>query len=152
VPPRCLASLLRSSGTYNVKARRVGAFLRFLGAEYGGSVEAMKVEDAGTLRRKLLTVAGIGPETADSMALYAAGKPLFVVDAYTRRIFARLGHLAGGETYDDAQRYFMRRLPRDATLFNDFHAQLVRLGKDHCRVRPRCPGCPLDGVCEKRGV
>ena len=152
VPPARLAFLLRPSGTYNVKARRVGAFLRFLETEYGGRVDAMEREDAGALRRKLLTVPGIGPETADVVALYAALKPLFVVDAYTRRILGRLGHLAGDESYEDVQRFFMRRLPRDPALFNDYHAQLVRLGKEFCRVRPRCTGCPLEGVCAKRGV
>ena len=124
---------------------------------------------ARALRRKLLAVPGIGPETADSIALYAAGKPLFVVDAYTRRVFARLGLLRGdraGELaeppraswpfsstrYDQVQRFLMDRLPRDAALYNDYHAQLVRLGKDHCRPRPRCAGCPLDDLCPKRGV
>jgi endonuclease-3 related protein len=152
VRPARLASLLRPSGTYRVKARRVGAFLRFLGAEYGGRVSAMRDEEAATLRRKLFAVPGIGPETADSIALYAAGKAVFVVDAYTRRIFGRLGHLHGGESYEEVQRFLMRRLPRDAALFNDYHAQLVRLAKDHCRARPRCAGCPLDGTCAKRGV
>jgi endonuclease-3 related protein len=152
VPASRLATLLRPSGTYKVKARRVRAFLDLLAAEYGGRVEAMRDHEAGALRRRLLTVSGIGPETADSIALYAAEKPFFVVDAYTRRIFGRLGLLAGGESYEEVQRFFMRRLPPDAVLFNDYHAQLVRLGKDHCRVRPRCTACPLDRICPKRRV
>jgi endonuclease-3 related protein len=152
VPPGRLATLLRPSGTYRVKARRIRAFLRFLKAEYGGRVDAMRDEEAGTLRRKLLLVPGIGPETADSMALYAAGKPLFVVDAYTRRVFGRLGLLRGDESYEDVQRFLTRRLPQDVALFNDYHAQLVRLAKEHCRVRPRCAGCPLERPCPKRGV
>ena len=101
---------------------------------------------------------GIGPETADSIALYAAGHPVFVVDAYTRRVFSRLGLLrarpsgasssdarpsgALAEAYDQVQRFLMDRLPRDAALYNDYHAQLVRLGKDVCRPRPRCAGLP----------
>jgi len=173
-PPR-LARLLRSSGTFRVKARRLRAFLDFLGAEYGGRVEGMKAERTPALRRKLLAVPGVGPETADSIALYAAGKPLFVVGAYTRRVLSRLGLVRGERAgrarpasagtprsprpptrgprgYDQVQRYLMDRLPLDAALYNDYHAQLVRLGKDHCRPRPRCAGCPLDDLCPKRGV
>jgi endonuclease III related protein len=147
-----LAELLRPSGTYRVKAARVRAFLDFLGREYGGRVEAMGAEPALVLRRKLLSVRGIGPETADAIALYAAGQPLFVVDAYTRRVFGRLGILRGGETYDQAQAVFMDALPSDVPLFRDFHAQIVRLAKDVCRKRPRCRGCALDEVCARGGV
>jgi endonuclease-3 related protein len=145
--PSTLAPLIRSSGFFNVKARRVEAFLRFLGQEFGGRVEAMAGEEPMKLRQKLLGVHGIGRETADSIVLYAAGLPLFVVDAYTRRVFARLGILKGNEDYDDIQRLFMRALPRDVALYNDFHAQIVRLGKAVCRPRPRCPDCPLQRVC-----
>jgi endonuclease-3 related protein len=153
VPPSRLGSLLRSSGTYNVKARRLRAFLAFLGDEYGGRVEGMRAERPSDLRRKLLAVPGIGPETADVVALYAAGHALFVVDAYTRRIFGRLGGpLRGRETYDEVQRFFMRQLPASAALFNDYHAQLVRLAKEHCRKRPVCTACPLDAHCAKRGL
>ncbi len=152
LPASRLAPLLRSSGTFRVKARRLRAFLDFLGSEYGGRVEGMKAEHPQALRRKLLAVLGIGPETADSIALYAALHPLFVVDAYTRRIFARLGLLRGDESYAEAQGFFMDRLPRDSALYNDYHAQLVRLAKDHCRPRPRCPSCPLENLCPKRGL
>ncbi len=147
-----LAPAIRSSGVFNVKARRLRAFLDFLGREYGGRVEAMAGEDPWLLRGKLLAVPGIGPETADAIALYAAGQPLFVVDAYTRRVFARLGVLAGDESYDEVQRVFHARLPADPALFNDYHAQVVRLAKDVCRKRPRCPSCPLEDLCPKRGV
>jgi endonuclease-3 related protein len=150
--PARLAPLLRPAGTFRVKARRLRAFLDFLATAYGGRVEAMRAEAPRALRLKLLAVPGVGPETADSIALYAAGHPLFVVDAYTRRVFARLGRLRGDESYDEAQRFFEERLPRDAALYNDYHAQLVRLGKDHCRPRPRCSTCPLDDLCPKRGV
>ena len=151
-PPSRLAPLLRSSGTFRVKARRLRAFLDFLGAEYGGRVEGMRAESPAALRRKLLAVPGIGPETADSIALYAAGKPLFVVDAYTRRVFSRLGLLRGDLSYAEVQQFFEERLPRDADLYNDYHAQLVRLGQQACRSRPRCAECPLDDLCPKRGV
>ena len=95
---------------------------------------------------------GIGRETADSIALYAAGRPLFVVDAYTRRVFSRLALAAGDETYDELQRFFMRHLPRDAALYNDFHAQVVSLGKDNCRPKPRCTGARSPRLCPRRGV
>jgi endonuclease-3 related protein len=144
-----LAPLVRSSGTFRVKARRLRAFLDFVSSEYGGRVETMRSEPPSLLRRKLLAVAGIGPETADSIALYAAGHPVFVVDAYTRRVFTRLGLLRGGESYDEVQRFFEGHLPRDAGLYNDYHAQIVRLGKDVCRTRPRCPECPLADLCPK---
>jgi endonuclease-3 related protein len=147
-----LARLIRSSGTFNVKARRVAAFVSFLDSEFGGSVEAMRTAEPGELRGKLLAVHGIGRETADSIALYAAGRPLFVVDAYTRRVFGRLGLLRGDEAYDDIQAVFMERLPKDAALFNDYHAQIVRLAKDICRPRPRCGECPLEDLCPKHGV
>jgi endonuclease-3 related protein len=147
-----LQALLRPSGTYRVKARRVRAFLSFVGSTYGGRVEAMASTAPGALRRQLLGVEGIGPETADSIALYAAGHPVFVVDAYTRRVFGRLGMLRGGESYDEVQRFFHRRLPADAALFNDYHAQVVRLAKEHCRARPLCVACPLEAVCPRRGL
>jgi len=147
-----LAPLLRRSGTFRVKARRIRAFLDLLGQEYGGSVARMSAQNPVELRRQLLGVHGIGPETADAIALYAAGHPLFVVDAYTRRIFGRMGVLGGGESYDAVQALFHRHLPRDAALFNDYHAQLVRLAKEACRSRPLCARCPIERLCEKRGV
>ena len=150
--PARLAPMIRSSGYFNVKARRLAAFLEFLGREYGGRVEAMAAEAPAVLRAKLLSVTGIGRETADSIALYAAGRPLFVVDAYTRRIFGRLGLLEGNEDYDTIQRMFMDRLPRDVGLYNDYHAQIVLHGKDVCRTVPRCDVCVLDRICQKRGL
>lgn len=152
LPASRLAPLIRSSGFFNVKARRVKSFLRFLGRDYGGRAERMALEQPASLRAKLLDVDGIGPETADSIVLYAAALPLFVVDAYTRRIFSRLGLLRGDESYDQVQRFFMERLPGDAALYNDYHAQIVLLGKNICRTRPRCAACPLTGRCPKRGV
>jgi endonuclease-3 related protein len=152
VPVARLARLLRPSGTYNVKARRVRAFLDLLGREYGGRAERLAGEETGVLRQKLLAVKGIGPETADSIVLYAAGGTVFVIDAYTRRVFSRLGLVRGDEPYEDIQAFFMRRLPADAALFNDYHAQVVRLAKDVCRARPRCDACPLRDLCPRRGV
>jgi len=147
-----IAPLVRSSGAFRVKARRLRAFLDFLGARFGGRVEAMRSQPAAELRSALLAVHGVGRETADSIALYAAGRPLFVIDAYTRRILARLGLAGGDEPYDALQALFHRGLPRDPALYNDYHAQLVRLGKDVCRPRPLCDQCPLVAVCARRGV
>jgi endonuclease III related protein len=147
-----LAELFRASGTFNVKARRVRAFLDFLEDAYGGAIERMASAEPSALRRALLAVPGIGPETADCIVLYAAGHPSFVVDAYTRRVFGRLGLLRGGETYDGVQGLFHRRLPADPVLFNDYHAQIVRVAKDFCRPRPLCASCPLDEACARVGV
>jgi endonuclease-3 related protein len=152
MPVARLARLFRRSGTYNVKARRVRAFLDFLGREHGGRAEALAGTETSVLRQNLLAVKGIGPETADSIVLYAAGGAVFVVDAYTRRVFSRLGLLRGDERYEDVQAFFMSRLPADAALFNEYHAQVVRLAKDVCRVRPRCDACPLRDLCPRRGV
>ena len=151
-PAAAIAPLIRSSGCFNVKARRVRAFLDFVGSVYGGRVEAMRERDPHVLRAQLLAVPGIGRETADSIALYAAERPLFVVDAYTRRVFSRLGFIRGNEPYDVLQRTFMDALPTDVALYNDYHAQIVRLAQSSCRVRPVCAACPLDGVCPKRAL
>lgn len=150
--PEELAPLIRSSGYYNLKARRVRAFVDFLEGEYGGRIEKMARVEPMALREGLLSVVGIGRETADSIALYAAGLPIFVVDAYTRRIFSRLGILSGREDYDEIRDRFERELPRDAALYNDYHAQIVHLGKDFCRPTPRCLHCPLAHLCPRTGV
>ena len=112
----------------------------------------MEAEEPARLREKLLGVAGIGPETADSIALYAAGRRLFVIDAYTRRVFSRLGAIRGDEPYDVLQRLFMDALPADAGLYGDYHAQIVLLAKDVCTRRPSCTACPLEALCPRVGV
>jgi endonuclease III related protein len=145
-----IAPLIVSAGCFNVKARRVKAFLDFVGREYGGDVALLAREERWALRAKLLGVSGIGRETADCIVLYAAGLPLFVVDAYTRRVFFRLGLLRGGETYDEVQSFFHARLPADPELFNDYHAQIVLLAKDVCRKVPRCASCALSSLCANR--
>lgn len=152
VPPARLAPLIRSSGYFNLKARRAAAFVSFLGREYGGRVAGMRSQTPRALRAKLLGVRGIGPETADSIVLYAAGLPLFVVDAYTRRVFSRLGMLSGREPYHEVQALFMKSLPCDSGLYNDYHAQIVRLAKQACRTRPLCGRCPLESLCPKHGL
>lgn len=139
--------LLAPSGFYNIKYRRLRNLLGFL-ADKGACahLESAPVEEA---RSALLAVHGIGPETADSILLYALGRPTFVVDAYTRRLLARLGEeWAAKAPYEAIRRYFMERLPCDVTLYNEFHALIVTHGKTHCRKRPNCGGCPLAEVCE----
>jgi endonuclease III related protein len=140
---RKLRQLIRSSGYYNQKADRLKLYVRYFLAEYGGAIKKMAAEDTAALRSKLLALKGIGPETADSILLYALGKPVFVVDAYTRRAFARLGFIPPDADYHSTQQFFTARLPRDLALYNDFHAQIVYLGKDYCRTKPRCDACPL---------
>jgi endonuclease-3 related protein len=144
VPLPKLRRLIRPSGYFNQKAKKLRAFLRFFLAEpYRGSIERLAAEDAETLRQALLLIWGIGPETADSILLYALGKPVFVADAYTRRIFARLGLTAAQASYAELQEYFTRRLPPKLELYNDYHAQVVALGNKYCRARPACGLCPL---------
>jgi endonuclease-3 related protein len=138
-----IAALIRPSGYYRVKARRLKKFLEFLFDEYRGYVESMFGEDWRTLRKKLLTIHGIGEETADSILLYAGHKPVFVVDQYTRRIFTRHGLIDGKENYAEIQRFIMDRLPVDVTLYNQYHALLVNTGKQFCKKEPKCTPCPL---------
>jgi len=145
VPRRRLASLIKAAGYFNVKARRLKNFISFLERRYGGSLKKMFREKANPLRGELLSVNGIGPETADSILLYAGEKPVFVIDAYTKRILARHGLLHYENSYDESQRLFMERLPPDVALYNQYHAMFVKVGKEFCRSRPLCGSCPLNG-------
>lgn len=145
--PAEVAPLIRPAGYYNVKARRLRAFVDFLFAEYNGDVATMAAEELAVLRPKLLAVHGVGPETADSILLYACGLPTFVVDAYTRRVLARHRLADEAATYDELKGFFESNLERDVALYNQYHALLVRLGRERCRRRaPRCAGCPLEGL------
>ncbi len=139
-----VGELLRPSGYYNLKTKRLKAFLGFLESEYGGNMERMFEEGLQTLREKLLNVKGIGEETADSILLYGGGKPVFVVDAYTRRILGRHGIIDDDYSYGDIQELFMTHLRQDVSLYNQYHALLVNTGKEFCRREPRCEGCPLN--------
>ncbi len=144
--PARLANLIRPAGYFRVKAKRLKTFLTFFIENYGGSAKRMASGDVSRLRHQLLKVNGIGPETADSILLYALGKPVFVVDAYTKRILNRHYLCAEDATYDDVQELFMDSLDSDVELFNDFHAQFVETGKTYCRPQnPRCSECPLNG-------
>jgi endonuclease III related protein len=144
IPESSLATLIRPSGYYHIKARRLKSFFALLQNGYHGNLEVMLAEESQTLRENLLRVKGIGEETADSMLLYAGGKPVFVVDAYTRRILRRHGIIEDKLTYGEIQRLFMDHLPLDAPLYNQYHALLVNTGKNYCRKKPRCEVCPLN--------
>jgi len=126
-----------------VKARRLRAFLAYLNGRYGGSLDRMNRAPLDDLRRELLAVPGVGPETADSILLYALGRPVFVVDAYTRRVVSRHRLLPCAASYEEVRGFFERHLPGDPRLFNEYHALLVAVGKEYCRSRPRCAQCPL---------
>ena len=144
VDEKSLGKLIKSCGYYNLKAKRLKNFINFLYYKFDSSVEKLFKAEWQILREELLRVNGIGPETADSILLYAGEKPVFVVDAYTKRIFSRHGYLSGKENYQEVQHFFMTHLPPDHSLYNEFHAQLVMVGKDYCKKnKPFCLQCPL---------
>lgn len=149
LPPDRLAQLIRPSGYFNIKARRLRNFCRWYVGE--GEMRALRRMDTATLRDGLLSINGVGPETADDMLLYAFSRPVFVVDAYTRRIFLRLGLMDGEPSYDELRLGIETALGPDTDVFNEYHALIVRHGKDVCRTRPSCDGCCLRAVCRWRG-
>lgn len=142
-----IARLIYPCGYYNAKARKLKALVDWLGTVYNDNLEMLFTIETNELRRQLLAVHGIGPETADSILLYAANKPIFIIDAYTRRILTRLGLAQGNDSYGDYQQFFMRNLPSDVQLFNEYHALFVRLGKSVCRRQPLCKVCCLFDMC-----
>lgn len=153
VPPEELAELIRPAGYYQVKAKRLRHLLKFLIDEYDGSLEQMFRTDVATLREQLLAIHGIGPETADAILLYAAGKPTFVVDTYTHRVLARHGWIGYDADYHEIKDRCESALPADASLYNEYHALLVRVGKEFCRrSAPRCEECPLAVMLPASGI
>ncbi|MEO1750893.1 endonuclease III domain-containing protein [Thiofaba sp. EF100] len=140
-----LAALIRPAGYFNVKARRLRALLEWVSAAGGEEALAQWSDDA--LRAGLLGVRGVGPETADDILLYAFGRPVFVIDAYTRRILGRLGLVDPGTGYEHLRAVIEAELPPDVPLYNQFHALLVAHGKEICRSRPRCAACVLRDGC-----
>jgi len=142
-PDGVLLGAIRPAGTYRLKSRRVRDFSAWLLARFGGRFEGMRRAPLADIRRDLLTVPGLGPETADAILLYAAGRPVFVADAYARRVLARHRLLSARADYETARAFVETHLPSDPALFNEFHALLVAAGKDHCRTIARCDGCPL---------
>ena len=139
-----IAPLIRSTRFYNEKAQKIKNFMNFLFDEYDGCLQKMSDEDTEILRQKLLGIKGLGEETADSILLYACNKPVFVVDAYTKRIFSRYGLIKEGAGYKEIQTFFLNNLPQDAGLYNDFHAQIVNLGKNICKSSPDCTICQIN--------
>jgi endonuclease-3 related protein len=138
-----LAELIRPAGYFNVKARRLKNFFEWLEANYEGDLDKMFARGLSSLREELLEVRGVGPETADSILLYAGQKPSFVVDAYTYRVFSRHQLIPADTTYDEIKEFFESNLPADVQLYNEYHALLVALGKKYCKPRPLCAECPL---------
>ncbi len=143
LPVARLAEVIKPAGFFNVKSVRLKEFISWLFRRYDGSLERMFAGEWRTLREELLTVKGIGPETCDSILLYAGAKPSFVVDAYTRRLLTSLGLITGKEGYEDIRALFMENLPPDVALFNEYHALIVQHAKEHCRKKPSCAGCTL---------
>jgi endonuclease-3 related protein len=147
-----LAGLIRPAGYFNVKAGRLKAFIGFLMDEYHGSMEKMQKTDTEILRSQLLNIHGIGPETADSILLYAFEKPVFVIDAYTKRVLSRHSIMEYENPYEEFQMLFHSSQKRDTTLYNEYHALFVKVGKTYCKKQnPICEKCPLDPflTCEK---
>ena len=139
-----LAELIRPAGYYNIKAKRLKNFLEWLFDSYDGNLANLEPVATGRLREELLAIKGVGRETADSILLYALGRPVFVVDAYTARIAVRHGLIEPDADYEQLRELFESNLPQDAQLFNEYHALLVRAGKEFCKPKARCPGCPLE--------
>ena len=141
-----LAEIIRSSGHHNQKAKKLKNFCEFLLKNHNCNLENLFANSSEKLRNGLLSINGIGPETADSIMLYAAKKPIFVIDAYTRRIFNRIGHKE--KIYDELQKLFMDNLINNEKLFNEYHALLVKLGKEICQKNPLCEKCPINIYCD----
>ncbi|MBI5149979.1 MAG: endonuclease III domain-containing protein [Candidatus Omnitrophica bacterium] len=139
-----LAALIKPAGYFNVKAQRLKNFMRFLFDEYDGNLKTLGGEELSHLRHKLLKVNGIGPETADSILLYALDKPVFVVDAYSKRFLYRHNLIDRNADYHQIQELFMGYFDHDTAMFNEYHALIVALGKNYCKPNPSCDRCPLN--------
>lgn len=144
-PHKKLAAWLQPSGYFNIKAKRLSNFCRWYLQH--GQFAGLAQWDTEALRKGLLSVNGVGPETADDILLYAFERPVFVIDAYTRRLFSRLALVAGDEGYEHLRAHFETKLPRDTSLFNEYHALIVQHAKDACKKRPLCGRCCLARVC-----
>jgi endonuclease-3 related protein len=142
IPQKKLAKLIKSAGYYNQKAERLKIF-----ADYLLKNPNFLKKETAELRKELLSIKGIGPETADSILLYALNKPIFVVDAYTKRIFSRIGICKEDASYDELQQMFHKNLPKNTKLFNNYHAVLVEHAKNNCRKKPECNSCVLSEIC-----
>jgi endonuclease-3 related protein len=143
-PDEKIAEMIRPSGYFKVKTKRLRSFLNWLHENYNGRLEQLDNIDTNTLREQLLSINGIGPETADSILLYAFERPVFVVDTYTARVSVRHGLIEPPFDYAQLQEVFQNNLTEDVTLFNEYHALLVRCGKEFCKPKAKCSGCPLE--------
>jgi len=152
LPRQKLEQLIRPSGFFRQKTERLQLLVEHLQSRHNNQLEQLLSQPIDVARNELLQLKGIGPETADSILLYAGGLPSFVVDAYTRRLFERLGFLCGNESYEQIRTLFMDQLPTDSTLFNEYHALIVEHCKRFCRKRPLCIDCPLSDICIKANV
>ncbi|MGV8074255.1 MAG: endonuclease III domain-containing protein [Syntrophobacteraceae bacterium] len=144
-----LALLIRSSGYYNQKAKKLKTFCSHIDTNWDGDLAQFLSQDMDALRFELLGIRGIGPETADSIVLYAAEQPSFVIDTYTFRVFSRHGWIAEDLNYDELREFFMDSLDPDLHTFQEYHALLVRTGHHYCRRKPLCESCPLNGWREE---
>ena len=144
-----LAELIRPARFLNQKAKGLKAFANYFGNKYGFSIKKMKEVNLWILRNELLSLFRIGPETADSILLYALEEPIFVIDVYTKRIFSRHGFIKEDKSYEDFQKFFMDHLPKDVQLYNEFHALIVRTGYLFCKPKPLCEKCPLSNIRQK---
>lgn len=145
--PKDYAQLMRASRYYNQKAQRIKDFTRLIFDKYDGDVKKMLHSEMYELRRNLLKIKGIGKETADCILLYGAEKPIFVIDAYTKRLFTRFGYFTEKWKYDKMQQFFMDNTERNADLYNDYHAQIVIHGQSICKTKPSCSICPISKKC-----
>ncbi len=150
-PAEELSEWIRPAGYFRVKARRLKRLIDFLFERYNGSLDALFADDLESARAGLLSVNGVGPETADSILLYAGRMPTFVVDAYTKRVLGRHGWIGFDADYHQIQEWMVNSLPRETELYNEFHALLVRVGHLHCRKTPKCEGCPLVDLLPEGG-
>jgi endonuclease III related protein len=144
MPVETLAQEIRPSGYYNIKAKRLMNLIQFIKDRYGEDLSGFFNDETRKLREGLLSVNGVGPETADSILLYAARRPVFVIDAYTHRILKRHGMSEDQATYYELQELFMDHLPEDQELYSEFHALIVQAGKNYCKRKPLCLECPLE--------
>ncbi len=149
IPESIIAEYIRPAGYYNLKVKRLKNLIKFIENRYNGDINKLFSLDTETIRKELLSVKGIGMETADSIVLYGAGRPLFVVDTYTHRILIRHGLIEEEAGYNDLQMFFMDNLSHDVELFKEFHALIVKVGKDFCRRKPLCANCPLENLNRK---
>lgn len=147
-----LAGLIKPAGYFNLKAGRLKNFLQWLFENYDGQVDSLEHLSAWDIREQLLGIKGIGPETADSIALYAYNKPVFVVDTYTCRVMVRHGLIEAEAGYEQMREFMEASLPNEIELFNEYHALLVQVGKNYCKPKPKCDGCPLESLPHNLGT